>query len=248
MTILYVPRRISLGGVTAPTVIATHFEESEDDSGTYGLDLTGTGINFDMQEDDMLFGCSISDQGLLGGGDENFGGFADTQPDSHVPVDLVEAVTTGVPGYRIAYIRMGSTPLATVNMQENYNRHVGTVLANIRGVDWASLLDGDIEVAIDGTSDTMPAIPSQETFNSNSLRIVVGGLDDCNSINTPLVPSGFENFTHDTASQGSASVSSYTLFATRVEVSPGVNAPGTWPATSVTSSARAAWHLAFNGI
>lgn len=233
--------------VTAPWVVAAAVVEfDQSDSGTDTIDVSGTGLDLSLIEDDMLIVASFSDSVLLGGGGETFGGPADSET-AFSGNEIVDR-EPGSPGRRITYMRVGETPPTTITIQANFNRNQILIFVNVRGANWATgPLDGTAQVGSDDTSVAMPDPPSYTTATENALRLIFGGIDSCSTF-TATAPSGFEGLLQlrtDTV-DGNAGAGLFAYGST-----PGVTGalnPDIFGGTVSVSDGRVAMHFAIKGI
>lgn len=127
-------------------------------------------------------------------------------------------------------IRSGDT---SVEINQSTNR-LGAIAIQIwRGAD-SDFVDAAAQTATGTTGNPNP--PSLTTVNANSLRMIVGGLDDDDQAATAGAPTGYTNLLAADTGQASASVGATVFIASKEQVSPGAEDPGAF-----TSSGSDAW-------
>ena len=201
----------------AITVEASGQHQMASGSSSYTLSLPAG-----IQEDDIvLVGVSSDEDGSSGNLEVKDGGGGSTYTSVHT-------MTGESPEGALSFKRMGSTPDTQFQIDNTAttNTDVVAIVMVLRGVDTTTALSGTPVELEQTTHGGMPDPPSMTTADDDALVVAFGAQDDDDVASSVTAPSGYTLQVAEDTGNGSTSVGTTVMFATKTKASAGSEDPG----------------------
>lgn len=158
-------------------------------------------------------------------------------------VDVYTRGSSPGPGRQFSYIICGATPPTNVTVDTNAGGFpAAAIIRAFRGMDTASILDGTVPALSTASSGAVNP-PSQTTASAGSWRMIVGFVDDTQTLGY-TAPSGFTDLVEATTPSVGASSSAVAVWAIQKDAAAGAVDPAAFGGVT-PSTAWTAGHASF---